>query len=58
MLLIYGLFCFTQFVTEPETRNFNGYAYIAVVACNVFVHLTFLLLDTFRKVKRLLKRFI
>ena len=42
LVLIYGLFCFTDFVKEPETREEVGSAYIGVSLGNMTIHLLFM----------------
>ena len=52
MLVVYLLFCFSDFVPDVETRHFViGYFYIAVILLNLFVHLIFLFLDTLKKLR-------
>ena len=51
LLLTYGQLHFTDYMTEPETRNLVGYIYIVVVLTNVGTHLIFLIRDTCTKGK-------
>ena len=57
ILVIYQLFCLTEFVPEAETRHFAiGYAYITVVLLNVLVHLIFLLRGSFKRFRKWCKK--
>ena len=46
LLLGYCMMCFTDFVPEPETRSNIGLLYMGITVGNVFVHLTFLVIET------------
>ena len=52
LLFIYCMMCFTDFVPDPETRSYVGYFYMGFISANVLVHLIFLVLETFRKIKK------
>ena len=43
LMLTYFLFCFTNFVPEPETRNDLGNFYNAVTFSNIGVHMFIML---------------
>ena len=50
------MMCFNDFVPDPETRSYVGLFYMGFIAANVLVHLIFLGLETFRKLKQNFKR--
>ena len=52
LLFIYCMMCFTDFVPDPETRSYVGYFYMGFISANVLVHLIFLVLETFRKLRK------
>ena len=56
LVLTYFLFCFTDFVPEPETRNDLGAYYNYVSFANIGVHISTMLYDSFQKIKLSCKR--
>ena len=56
LVLTYFLFCFTDFVAEPETRNDLGAYYNYVSFTNIGVHISIMLYDSFKKIKLSCKR--
>ena len=56
LLLTYHLWCFTDFVGEPETRNYLGFAFIATTQSNILVHLILMIIETVHHLKLRCKR--
>ena len=54
--LTYFLFCFTDFVPEPETRNDLGTYYNSITYFNITVHILIMLFSTFQKLRLKCKR--
>ena len=51
LMLTYLLWCFTDIVEEPETREQLGYVFISVSLGNIAVHLIMMLCETGFRVK-------
>ena len=51
LLLCYCMMCFTDFVPEPETQSQVGIFYMGFTAVNVLVHIIFLVIGAFFKLK-------
>ena len=49
--LTYFLFCFTDFVPEPETRNNLGVYYNSITYFNISVHMIIMLCSSFHKIR-------
>ena len=48
IILHYGLMCFTDYVPEPSVRYQLGHYYIAVFLSNLLVHISLLVLGSYR----------
>ena len=53
LFLTYLMWCFSDFVAEPETRNSLGFWFIAINLSNVAVHLT---LMAFKSIRRSIRK--
>ena len=58
LILTYNLWCFTDIVWEPETRERLGYVYVAFCLSNISVHLVIMLSESFYRIKLSFKRCI
>ena len=56
VVLTYFLFCFSDFVPEAATRSELGYYYNAVTFSNIAVHIVFMLVNDFHKIKLSFKK--
>ena len=57
LLLTYHLWCFTDFVGEPETRHELGFVFIGTSLSNILVHLLLMLSQTVYHLKLRCKRY-
>ena len=57
LALVYLLMCFTDFVSEADSKYFIGYFYCGVSILNIAVHLFFILIETFKKSRKDLKKY-
>ena len=53
---LYCLQCFTDFVPNPEDRDANGIAFIAILGIYAAVHFYFLFGDLLGKLKQVIKK--
>ena len=51
-MILYFLLLFTDFVGKPATRRLLGFAYIGLILMYALVHLTILLSDSYKKIKK------
>ena len=56
LLLTYLLWCFTDWIVEPETRHELGFIFIAISLGNVALHLFTMVLESLRGIKEKCKQ--
>ena len=56
LLLTYLLWCFTDLIAEPETRNELGFVFIAIALGNVALHLITMVLESLCGIKEKCKQ--
>ena len=54
--ILYTVMCFTDYVTDPATRNIIGWAFIGVLGVFLAIHLMFLFGSTCKSLYRSLHR--
>ena len=50
LLLTYLAWCFSDFVSQPETRNDLGFWFIGISLGNICVHISIMLFDSLKKI--------
>ena len=55
MFIMYHIFCFTDWVSDPEIRNGLGYSCLFIVAAHISFHIFGILIDTFSSLKTKLR---
>ena len=59
IILLYHLLCFSDYIEDPVTRDYLGWAYICSMGVLVLVHLFFLIVDMLKKLKiRLIRSYL
>ena len=56
ILLTYILFCFTDFVADPQTRNDLGLVYIFISLLNITGHILIMLCQSLYSIKKAVQR--
>ena len=56
LVMSYHMWCFTDIIREPETRNNLGFSFICISLGNISVHMTSMLLSSLARAKIACKR--
>ena len=57
LLVLYTVMCFSDYVTDPELRNWLGFAFIAFVCFQALVHMAIMFYDVYYSLRLLAKRY-
>ena len=57
MYILYMVLCFSDFVIDPATRHMCGYMFIGVLATFVLIHLSFLVVSTYKAIRHSIRSY-